>query len=52
MQRDNITREAAIAWIEKQWPQSEIQKRANFEIINDGRELEPQIENIINHIKE
>jgi len=52
MQRDQITREAAIAWIDKQWPQSELQKRAKYEIINDGRELEPQIEYIINHIKE
>ena len=52
MHRDLINRESAIAWIDKQWPQSELQKRANYEIINDGRELEPQIEYIINHIKE
>ena len=52
MQRDHISREDAIAWIDKQWPQTELQKRANFEIINDGRALEPQIEHIINQIKE
>ena len=52
MHRDLINRESAIAWIDKQWPQSELQKRANYEIRNDGRELEPQIEYIINHIKE
>ena len=52
MQRDHISRESALAWINKQWPQSQLQQRAQFEIINDGRLLEPQIEHIINNIKE
>ena len=52
MQRDHISRESALAWINKQWPQSQLQQRAQFEIINDGRSLEPQIEHIINNIKE
>ena len=52
MQRDHISRASALAWINKQWPQSQLQQRAQFEIINDGRPLEPQIEHIINNIKE
>ena len=52
MERDHITRQSALAWINKQWPQSQLQQRAQFEIINDGRPLEPQIEHIINNIKE
>jgi dephospho-CoA kinase len=52
IERDHISRTSALAWINKQWPQSELQQRAQFEIINDGRPLEPQIEHIINNIKE
>lgn len=50
MQRDHISRQSALAWIHKQWPQHELQQRAQFEIVNDGRPLEPQIEHIINNI--
>lgn len=36
MQRDGISREKAMEWIGRQWPQEEVRRRADFEIINDG----------------
>ena len=37
MNRDGITREKAIKWIQRQWPQDEIRRRADYEIVNDGQ---------------
>lgn len=50
MQRDGITREKALEWMGRQWPQEQVVARSHFEIINDGRPLEPQIENILTQI--
>ncbi|UKK55328.1 dephospho-CoA kinase [Prevotella communis] len=50
MQRDGITREKALEWIHRQWSQDKVRSRSDFEIINDGRPLEPQIEGIIKKI--
>lgn len=50
MQRDNITQEKALEWIHRQWPQEKVSSLSDFEIINDGRPLESQIEQIINTI--
>lgn len=36
MQRDGISREKAMEWIGRQWPQEEVRRRADFEIINNG----------------
>ena len=36
MQRDNITREAALQWITKQLNQDEVIAKADFELVNDG----------------
>jgi dephospho-CoA kinase len=48
MQRDGITREKAKEWIDRQWPQEEVRKRADFEIINDGTtDLNQQINLIL-----
>lgn len=45
MKRDSITRESALQWIDRQMPQEEIEKRADFVIVNDGRaSLETQID--------
>ena len=52
MQRDGITREKALEWMGRQWPQEQVVARSDFQIVNDGRALEPQIEHIINIIKE
>lgn len=48
MQRDGISREKALEWIGRQWPQEEVCRRADFQIVNDGcADLEQQIESII-----
>ena len=51
MQRDGISREKALQWINAQMPQEEIASRSSFEIINDGKKsIERQINQIINKI--
>lgn len=47
IQRDGISRERACEWLQRQWPQDEVRRRAHYEIINDGRPLEPQIERLL-----
>lgn len=37
MQRDGITREQAMEWMRRQWPQEEVRRRADYEIVNDGQ---------------
>lgn len=52
MQRDGITCEKALEWINKQMPQNEVLQRSHFEIRNDGScSLEGQINQIINTLK-
>lgn len=36
MQRDGITAEKALEWINRQWSQDEVKNRADYEIVNDG----------------
>ena len=51
MQRDGITREKALQWMQRQWPQTELLRRADYEIVNDGqRDLNSQIEEFINDV--
>ena len=38
MQRDGITRQQALQWMKRQWPQREVRRRAHFEIVNDGQQ--------------
>lgn len=53
MHRDGIGSEKAKEWIGRQWPQEEVQRRADFEIRNDGQQpLLPQIEIILQQLKE
>ena len=48
MERDFITEEHARQWIESQMSQSEIEKRTDFVIINDGKaNLETQIDKLL-----
>ena len=37
MQRDGISREKTLQWIQRQWSQEEVRQRADYEIINDGK---------------
>ena len=49
MQRDDISREKALQWMQRQWPQSELLRRADYEIINDGHtDLNEQLNKILN----
>jgi dephospho-CoA kinase len=50
MQRDGISREKALEWMNRQWSQDEVRRCAHDEIVNDGRPLEPQIDRIINKL--
>ncbi|MBQ9679023.1 MAG: dephospho-CoA kinase [Prevotella sp.] len=36
MQRDHITREKVLQWMQRQWAQEEVVSRADYEIVNDG----------------
>ena len=48
MQRDGITREKALQWMQRQWPQDEVRRRADIEIINDGtHDIDSQIRQLI-----
>lgn len=48
MLRDGITREKVLEWMQRQWPQEEIRRRADFEIVNDGiADIDEQIDEIL-----
>lgn len=47
-QRDGITADKALEWIHRQWPQEELIRRADYEIVNDGTaDLEAQLEQLL-----
>ena len=47
MLRDHISRNEVLQWMQRQWPQEEIVKRADYEIINDGiADINTQIDNL------
>lgn len=48
IQRDGITREKALEWIDKQQPQEQMVSLSDYEIINDGEaDLEEQIDSVL-----
>jgi dephospho-CoA kinase len=48
MARDGISREKALEWMGHQWPQDEVRRRADFEIVNDGiADLDRQIDDFL-----
>ena len=48
MRRDNISREKVLQWMSRQWAQDEVKKRADYEIVNDGKaDIDEQIEKIL-----
>ena len=52
MERDNITREKSLQWMQRQWPQEDIIKRADYEIINDGKaDIDSQLQIIFKQLK-
>ena len=51
MERDHITRQQAQEWIDRQWPQEEVRRRADFEIVNDGKaDIDKQLNNILERL--
>ena len=51
MKRDSISREKALQWLERQWPQEQVRERADFEIVNDGEtDLDAQVEKLLNKL--
>jgi dephospho-CoA kinase len=48
MQRDGITREKALQWIDRQWPQQQVKALADYEIVNDGiADIDSQIDRLL-----
>lgn len=48
MQRDGINREQTLGWMARQWPQDEVLRRADFEIVNDGvSDVDEQITRVL-----
>lgn len=48
MARDGISRERAMEWINKQWPQEEVERRCQWVIRNDGTaDLDSQISQML-----
>ena len=53
MQRDGISREKVLEWMQRQWAQEDVRQRADYEIVNDGvADIDEQIDNILLRIKE
>lgn len=51
MQRDRITREAVLQWMQRQWQQEEVRLRADYEIINDGEaDIDTQLQNLFEQL--
>lgn len=51
MARDNLSREKALAWINRQMPEEEKKRRADYVVVNDGKvDLEKQIDHVIKEI--
>lgn len=53
MARDSITKEKAIEWMHRQWPQQQVRQRAHFEIVNDGVcDIDSQIDLLLQKLSE
>jgi dephospho-CoA kinase len=52
MQRDGISREKVLQWMQRQWSQEEVCRRADYIIVNDGiADIDKQIEEILTNLK-
>jgi dephospho-CoA kinase len=52
MARDGISREKALQWIGRQWPQQKVRQFADYEIVNDGlTDLDSQIDRLLTWVK-
>lgn len=52
MARDHISRERALEWIGRQWPQQRVEALSDFVIVNDGREnIGRQLEQLLDKVR-
>ncbi|MDE6353671.1 MAG: dephospho-CoA kinase [Prevotella sp.] len=52
MERDGITHEKVLEWMARQWPQEEVRRCADHEIVNDGvADIGQQIDELIVKLK-
>lgn len=52
MERDHISRDKTLEWIDAQMPQEEVVEKSDFEIVNDGvRDVAEQVAELIKTIK-
>lgn len=52
MARDAISREKAIEWMQKQWPQEAVVEKSHYLIINDGLlPIDRQLDQILNDLQ-
>lgn len=48
VERDGITPEKALQWMERQWPQEQVRQRADYEIVNDGiADIDAQLDRVL-----
>ena len=52
MERDSISRAGAMEWIGRQMAQQEVEKRSNYVVVNDGRDLHRQIIELLKQIND
>jgi len=53
MRRDDISRNKALEWIHRQWPQERVRSLADFEIVNDGEaDIDRQLDELIERLGE
>ena len=51
MRRDGITRQQALQWMERQWPQDNVRRLADYEIVNDGvQDIDKQLNIILEQL--
>lgn len=51
MHRDNISREKALQWIGRQWPQEQVKALADYEIVNDGiADIDSQLDLLLSRL--
>ena len=51
MHRDNISREKALQWIGRQWPQEQVKTLADYEIVNDGiADIDSQLDLLLSRL--
>lgn len=53
IERDGISREKALEWLDTQLPQDEVLRRSDFEIVNDGQaDIDQQLDQLLKKMKQ